>query len=392
MKSILSLSLLVGITLSAGAQVNLINKVSGNGAVEAGAFTFKTLVDLEATPVKNQGSTGTCWSYSTTGFLESELIRMGKKPMDLSEMYTVRKVYQDKADRYVRLHGYLNFAQGGAMPDMLYVIKHYGAVPQEVYAGLNYGIDYNNHDEMEAALKGVVEAVVNKNSGTLTTAWKAGFAGLLDAYLGAEPSMFKFEGKTYTPRTFADQYLGINADDYVQLTSYTHKPFNSWFAIEVPDNWTWGLSYNVQLDEMMATIDYALEEGYSIAWATDVSEKGFSLKNGVAIVPEKDWKDMSDAERSEVYTGPHEEKVITQEMRQLAYDNYETTDDHGMQIVGKAADQTGAIYYIVKNSWGDRENPYRSGYIYVSQAFLRYKTLSILLHKDGVPKRITKGM
>ena len=204
--------------------------------------------------------------------------------------------------------------------------------------------------------------------------------------------MFKFEGKTYTPRTFADQYLGINADDYVQLTSYTHKPFNSWFAIEVPDNWTWGLSYNVQLDEMMATIDYALEEGYSIAWATDVSEKGFSLKNGVAIVPEKDWKDMSDAERSEVYTGPHEEKVITQEMRQLAYDNYETTDDHGMQIVGKAADQTGAIYYIVKNSWGDRENPYRSGYIYVSQAFLRYKTLSILLHKDGVPKRITKGM
>ncbi len=379
-------------SMSMAAQVNLINKVSGNGASDGATFEFKTLVDLEATPVKNQGSTGTCWSYSTTGFIESELIRMGKPVMDLSEMYTVRKVYQDKADRYVRLHGYLNFAQGGAMPDMLYVIKHYGAVPQEAYVGLNYGKDYNDHDEMEAALKGVVDAVVNKNSGTITPVWKQAFTGVLDAYLGAEPSMFKYNGKSYTPRTFADQVLGIQPDDYVQLTSYTHHPFGSWFAIEVPDNWTWGLSYNVPLDDMMATIDNALENGYTIAWATDVSEKGFSLKNGVAVLPAKPWSKMSDEEKSQVYTGPHEEMVVTQENRQTAYDNYESTDDHGMQIVGKVADQNGGIYYIVKNSWGERENPYRSGYIYASEAFVRYKTLSILLHKDGVPKKIAKGM
>ena len=378
--------------LSMTAQVNLINKVAGNGASDGATFEFKTLVDLEATPVKNKGSTGTCWSYSTTGFIESELIRMGMPVMDLSEMYTVRKVYQDKADRYVRLHGYLNFAQGGAMPDMLYVIKHYGAVPQDAYAGLNYGKDYNDHDELEAALKGVVDAVVNKNSGTLTPVWKQGFTGVLDAYLGAEPSMFKYNGKSYTPRTFADQVLGINPDDYVQLTSYTHHPFQSWFAIEVPDNWTWGLSYNVPLDDMMATIDHALENGYTIAWATDVSEKGFSLKNGVAVLPAKPWSQMSDEEKSQVFTGPHEEMVVTQENRQVAYDNYESTDDHGMQIIGKVADQNGGIYYIVKNSWGERDNPYRSGYIYASEAFVRYKTLSILLHKDGVPKKIAKGM
>ncbi|MDG1252575.1 MAG: C1 family peptidase [Schleiferiaceae bacterium] len=392
MNKLLSLGMFVGLSISSLAQVNLINKVSGNGANDDGSFEFKTLIDLEATPVKNQGQTGTCWSYSTTGFIESELIRMGKPAMDLAEMYTVRKVYQDKANRYVRLHGYLNFAQGGAMPDMLYVIKNHGAVPQDAYPGLNYGKDYNDHDELEAALKGIVDAVVNKNSGTVTPVWKEGFTGFLDAYLGPEPSLFKYEGKSYTPRTFADNVLGIKPDDYIQLTSYSHQPFQSWFAIEVPDNWTWGLSYNVPLDDMMATIDHALENGFTIAWATDVSEKGFSLKNGVAVLPSKPWNKMSDEERSSVYTGPHEEMVVTQELRQLAYDNYESTDDHGMQIVGKVADQTGAIYYIVKNSWGERENAYRSGYIYASEAFVRYKTLSILLHKGGVPKRIAKGM
>lgn len=392
MNNIFVISTLVLTSMSMSAQVNLINKSSSQGAYDGTAFEFKTLVDLEATSVKNQGSTGTCWSYSTTSFIESELIRMGKPVMDLSEMYTVRKVYQDKADRYVRLHGYLNFAQGGAMPDMLYVIKHYGAVPQEVYAGLNYGKDYNDHDELEASLKGIVDAVVNKNSGTLTPSWKQGFTGVLDAYLGEEPKLFKYNGKSYTPRTFADNILGINPDEYVQLTSYMHHPFNSWFALEVPDNWTWGLSYNVPLDDMIATIDYALENGYTIAWATDVSEKGFSLNNGVAVLPEKPWSQMNAEEKSQAFTGPHPEMVVTQENRQLAYDNYETTDDHGMQIVGKVADQSGGIYYIVKNSWGERENPYRSGYIYASEAFVRYKTLSILLHKGGVPRRIVKGM
>jgi len=373
------------------AQVDLINKVSGNGARDGKSFEFTTIYDLEATPVKDQGRSGTCWSYSATGFLESELVRMGKPAIDLSEMYTVRKVYQDKAEKYVRLHGALNFAQGGACPDLFYVIERYGAVPQSAYAGLNYGTEGNDHDELEAALKGIVDAVVNKNSGTVTTAWHKGFTGYLDAYLGAEPTNFTYEGKTYTPRTFADKFVGINVKDYVQLTSFTHHPFGSWFAVEVPDNWTWGTSYNVPLDDMMATIDHALANGFTIAWATDVSEKGFSLNNGVAVWPAKDWKDMSAEEKAAVFTGPHEEAVVTQASRQAAFDNYETQDDHGMQIVGKVKDQSGASYYIVKNSWGPRKNAYREGYIYASEAFVRAKTISIMLHKDGLPKATKKA-
>jgi bleomycin hydrolase len=316
---------------------------------------------------------------------------MGKPAIDISEMYTVRTVYQDKAEKYVRLHGSLNYAQGGACPDLFYVIDRYGAVPQSAYAGLNYGTEGNDHDELEAALKGIVDAVVNKNSGTVTTAWHTGFTGYLDAYLGAEPTSFTFEGKQYTPRSFADKFLGINVKDYVQLTSFTHHPFGSWFAVEVPDNWTWGTSYNVPLEDMMATIDYALANGFTIAWATDVSEKGFSLNNGVAVWPAKKWSDMSAEEKNAVFTGPHEEAVVTQASRQAAFDNYETQDDHGMQIVGKVKDQSGASYYIVKNSWGPRKNAYREGYIYASEAFVRAKTISIMLHKDGLPKATKKA-
>jgi len=373
------------------AQVDLINQVADNGGDASPQFEFTTVYDIEATSVKNQSRSGTCWSYSSTSFIESEMIRMGKQPIDLSEMYTVRKTYQDKADRYVRLHGKLNFSQGGALPDVLYVIKHYGAVPQAAYEGLNYGTESNDHNEMEAGLKGIVEAVVNKNSGTITTAWHRAFDGVLDAYLGEEPAAFSYQGKTYSPRSFADEVIGINVDDYIQLTSFTHKPFNAYYAILVPDNWNWDLSFNVPLDDMMGAIDHALSKGYTVDWATDVSEKGFSLKNGVAVMPEGGWKDLTAEERSAVYTGPHAELVVTQAMRQAAYDNYQTQDDHGMQIVGKVLDQTGDAYYIVKNSWGDRENDYRTGYIYASEAFVRYKTIAVLLHKDGLPRAIKKA-
>ncbi|MBT3677750.1 MAG: aminopeptidase [Flavobacteriales bacterium] len=373
------------------AQVDLINKVAQNGGDEIPQFEFTTVYDIEATSVKNQARSGTCWSYSSTSFIESEMIRMGKDPIDISEMYTVRKTYQDKADRYVRLHGKLNFSQGGALLDVLYVIKHYGAVPQSVYEGLNYGTVNNDHNEMEAALKGIVDAVVNKNSGTITTAWKRALDGVLDAYLGEEPATFDYQGKSYSPKSFADEVIGIEVDDYIQLTSFTHKPFNAYYAILVPDNWNWDPSFNVPLDDMMGAIDHALSKGFTVDWATDVSEKGFSLKNGVAVMPEADWKDMTSEERSAVYTGPHAELVITQAMRQDAYNNYQTQDDHGMQIVGKVLDQTGDAYYIVKNSWGDRENDYRTGYIYASEAFVRYKTISVLMHKDALPKAIKKA-
>ena len=373
------------------AQVDLINKVAQNGGDEIPQFEFTTVYDIEATSVKNQARSGTCWSYSSTSFIESEMIRMGKDPIDISEMYTVRKTYQDKADRYVRLHGKLNFSQGGALLDVLYVIKHYGAVPQSAYEGLNYGTDNNDHNEMEAALKGIVDAVVNKNSGTITTAWKRALDGVLDAYLGEEPATFDYQGKSYSPKSFADEVIGIDVDDYIQLTSFTHKPFNAYYAILVPDNWNWDPSFNVPLDDMMGAIDHALSKGFTVDWATDVSEKGFSLKNGVAVMPEADWKDMTSEERSAIYTGPHAELVVTQALRQDAYNNYQTQDDHGMQIVGKVLDQTGDAYYIVKNSWGDRENDYRTGYIYASEAFVRYKTISVLMHKDALPKAIKKA-
>ncbi|HAD96267.1 MAG TPA: aminopeptidase [Cryomorphaceae bacterium] len=372
------------------AQDDLINQIKDNGSDVEGEFLFETVIDLETTPVKNQGKSGTCWSYATTSFIETEMIRNGKEPVDLSEMFTVRQVYLDKAEKYVRLHGHLNFAQGGALPDVLYVIRKYGAVPQEVYEGLDYGTDENNHNELESLLKAQLDQVIKNPNGKLTQSWRKAFVATLDAYLGTYPEEFTYQGKTYTPRSFADEYIGINPDDYVQITSFNHKPFYQPMMIEVPDNWTWGLSYNVPLDEMMNVLDESLNKGYTVSWATDVSEKGFSLKNGLAIAPLTPYADMSKEERAAMFDGPKDELVVTQEMRQDDYDNYETTDDHGMQITGKVKDQNGTEYYIVKNSWGDRENDKRSGYIYASKSFVKYKTISILVHKDVVSKDIKK--
>ncbi len=377
---------------SASAQVDLINKVKDNGADTAG-FNFTTVVDLEATPVKNQGRSGTCWSYATTGFVESEMLRMGKKPVDISEMFTVRNVYFDKAEKYVRLHGYLNFAQGGALPDVMYVIRKYGAVPQEVYEGLDYGTDINNHGELEAVLKSMLDEVIKNKNGSLTPVWREAVNATLDAYLGEYPESFEYEGKTYTPRSFADEYLGINPDDYVQLTSFTHNPFYEEVMIQVPDNWAWGKAYNVPLEDMMGALDVALNEGYTVAWATDVSEKGFSIRNGVAIVPATDYADMSKEERAAMFESPKPEKEITQENRQEAYDNYETTDDHGMLITGIVKDQEGNVYYIVKNSWGEKlTNDFRNGYLNASEAFVAYKTIGIMMHKDALPKALRKKL
>lgn len=373
------------------AQVDLINKVKDNGSDKAG-FEFTTVIDLEATNVRNQGRSGTCWSYATTGFVESEMIRMGKDSINISEMYTVRNVYYDKALKYVRLHGYLNFAQGGALPDVMYVISRYGALPQEEYEGLDYGTDINNHGELEGVLKSMLDEVIANKNGQLTPVWKEAIDATLDAYLGEIPEEFKYKGKTYTPRTFADEVVGINPDDYVQLTSFTHHPMNSEVMIQVPDNWAWGKAYNVELDDMMGALDNALEAGYSVAWATDVSEKGFSLRNGVAVVPATDYSDMSSEERATMFDGPKPEKEITQENRQEAYDNYETTDDHGMLITGTVKDQEGNIYYIVKNSWGPRANDFRPGYINASRAFVAYKSISIMMHKDALPKGLRKKL
>ncbi len=323
-------------------------------------YKFTDVINLDITPVKDQNRAGTCWSYSANSFFEQEMLRMGKPATDLSEMFVVRHCYKDKAEKFVRMHGHLNFSQGGAFHDVAYVMENYGIVPESVYLGLNYGEKKHVHGEIEAILSGIVNAVIKNKNRKVTPVWKKGFDGVLDAYFGKLPESFVYEGKTYTPQTFLTDYCGINPSDYVSITSFTHHPFYKTFAIEVPDNWLNRLSYNVPLDDMMQIIDNALENGYSVAWASDVSEKGFNTKKvGVAIVPEVDkaamddaeigkWEKMTEKERNKKlysFDKPGKEKVITQENRQEAFDNYQTTDDHGMHIFGTAVDQAGNKYF-----------------------------------------------
>ncbi len=364
-------------------------------------YKFTDEIRLGTTCVKDQYASGTCWSFSTLSFFESEIERKGVKDVpDLSEMFIVRHCYADKAERYVRLHGELNFGAGGGFIDIPYVTKKYGLVPEEAYTGLEYGTDNHIHGELDAVLKAYVDAVIKNKNKKLSTAWLDGLNGILDAYLGEYPTTFDYKGKEYTPRTFADEVTTLNPDDYISLTSYSHHDFYSPFAIEVQDNWLWASSYNLPLDEFIQVFDYALENGYTIAWGADVSEEFFSYRAGVAVVPDFNIKEMSDTERSKWEKGtkqekynlnkPGKEKVITQEMRQEDYDNYKTTDDHGMQIVGKAKDQNGTKYYIVKNSW-NTSNLYK-GYFYASEAYVMFKTMNILIHKDGVPKKLKKKL
>lgn len=366
-------------------------------------YQFTAVNDLSATSVKDQYSSGTCWSFAGIGFLESELLRMGKGEYDLSEMWLARHVYHDKADKYVRLHGKGNFSQGGATHDVFNAVREYGIVPEEVYSGLQYGTAKHEHSEVEAVLKGYMDAVVTNPNGRLSTAWLDGVDGILDAYLGEVPETFIYNGKEYTPQSFAEE-LGLNMDDYVSITSFTHHPFYTQFAVEVPDNWAWGLSYNVPLEEMMEIIDNALLNGYSVEWAADVSEPGFQYSKGFAVIPAgtsseasdlewAKWETMSSNSRRAMIakaTEPIEEMEITQELRQEGYDNYETTDDHGMLITGIFTDQNGNTFYKVKNSW-DVSNIY-DGYFFASAPFVAYKTMNIVVHKNAIPKDIRKEL
>jgi bleomycin hydrolase len=348
-------------------------------------FTMKK--DLPCTPVKNQSSTSTCWCFSGISFFESELLRMGKKPYDLSEMYIVRHTYEKKAEMYTRMHGSSTLAGGGEYGDVINGIKEVGLVPENVYPGLNYGEIAHNHGELDGVIKGYMDALIKSPKPTI--AWMAGLNGILDAYLGKMPVNFNYDGKPYTPATFTKE-LGINPDDYVLLTSFSHHPFYKQFMLEIPDNWAAGQFYNLPLDEFMQVIENSVNSGYSVAWASDMSDRGFSMKEGVAIIPEKNWNQMTPDEATNAFRGPHPERVITQEMRQKEFDNYLTTDDHGMHIVGAATDQAGNIFFKVKNSWGVGGK--YEGFIYVSKPFIALKTTNIMVNKAAIPAAIAKKM
>lgn len=374
--------------------------------LENSSYVFTKIAQLGATPVMDQGNTGTCWSFSALSFFESELIRKGlKNPPALSVMYTVRKAYEAKAEKYIRLDAKGNFSEGGAFHDIPYVMKHYGIVPASVYQGLNYGSEEHDHSEMYAVLNGAVEGLAghmkNLNGGSLSSNWKLAVAGILDSYLGKDPKEFEYEGKKYTPKTYA-QSLNLNMDDYVSITSFTNHDMYASCQLAIPDNWAWGTSYNVPLTDLVTIAETALKNGYTVAWGADVSEKGFSFRNGIALVPEDestiavsgtDKRNFSDAgadKKSNAFLSPTKEITITPEMRQEGYDNKTTTDDHGMHITGLYKDQNGTRYFLVKNSWGTGNYP--SGYLYVSEHYFNLKTINIYLHKDALTAEMRKKL
>ena len=367
-------------------------------------FEFKDIVTIPVTSVKDQNKSGTCWCFASTSFFENEIRKAKGDSLDLSEMFTVRHCYADKADRYVRTYGKINFAAGGSALDVPYVWKKYGVVPEEVYNGLNYGEDKHVHGELDAVLSAYVQAIVRNPNRRISTAWRQGLEGVLDAYLGVLPETFTYKGKTYTPKSFA-QSLGISPDDYIGLTSFTHHPFYEPFILEVSDNWLWGEYQNLPLNELRAVVDNALANGHTVVWAADVSEDGFKWKDGVALMPKgKDEGDMTDTELSRWvklsdkerasdkynFNGPVEEITVTQQMRQEMFDRQETTDDHGMEIVGIAKDREGNLYYKVKNSWDT--NQIYDGFLYVSMPYFDAKTLNIYVNKKVIPADIAKKL
>lgn len=396
MKHLISISLAATILSSAAFAEEPADSLEG--------FKFTDDIAIPVTSVKDQNKSGTCWCFAGTSFFENEIKRAGGDSLDLSEMFTVRHCYADKADRFIRTYGNINFAAGGSVLDVPYVWENYGAMPEEAYRGLNYGEDKHVHGELDAVLSGYVHAVVKKPNRRVSTAWRQGLESILDAYLGTVPETFEYKGKTYTPQSFAKS-LGISPDNYIAVTSFTHHPFYKPFKLEVSDNWLWGEYQNVTLPELREIVDNALANGYTLVWAADVSEGGFKWKDGVALMPKGKeqgdmtdtelarWVKLSDKDRADEkynFKSPVEEIVVTQESRQDMFDRQETTDDHGMEIVGIAHDQEGNKYYKVKNSWDT--NQIYDGFIYVSMPYFDAKTMNVYVNKKALPKNIAKKL
>ena len=401
--------LALGLMMAVGAMANGVEAKPKKKAAEeqSEGIKFEVVKENPITSIKNQNRAGTCWCYSSLAFIESELLRMGKGEYDFSEMFLVHNTYLDRAEKAVRTHGDVSFAQGGSFYDVIYGMEAFGLVPEaEMRPGVMYGMELSNHNELSAVSDAVVAAIAKGKLRSLQVSpdgemlWKKAIEAIHDIYLGVRPESFTYEGVEYTPKSFYES-LGLNASDYVSLTSYTHHPFYTSFALEIPDNWRWAQSYNLPIDELMQVFDNAIDAGYTVAWGSDVSEDGFT-REGTAILPDvakasaeldgsdmAKWLKMTEAERkSKPMAVP--QRWVSQQERQIAYDNRETTDDHGMLIYGKAVDQNGTEYYMVKNSWGEA-GTYK-GIWYASKAFVRYKTMNIIVHKDAIPAAIREKL
>jgi len=364
------------------------------------SYKFKTIAEIKTTPVQNQYKSGTCWSFAATSFFETEILRIKESQMDISEMYFVRYAYIDKAILNVRYHGRFNYSPGGQAHDVLNTIKEHGMLPESVYDGLEIGEDKHNHGEMDAVLKGFMEAVVKKRGGKITPKWIEAYSAILDVYLGEVPEEFEYNGTLYSPISFA-KFSGVDPENYIELTSFSHHPFYQKVNLEIPDNWSDDDYYNVPLDDLISTIDHALHNNYSVCWDGDVSDKGFSHQNGVAIIPDVHLEDLNDTERSRweelsekekqeqlyKFDKPGTEKEITQSERQEDFDNYTATDDHLMHLTGIVEDQRGTKYYITKNSWGTERNEF-GGYLNMSESYTKLNTIAIMIHKDAIPDHI----
>ena len=376
------------VATNATAQDNLVKVTSATKVDKSKkAFKFTNLIDLSTTPVQNQGSSGTCWSYSTNSFVESEMIKAGKDPIHLSKIFTARKQYEDKAEVYVKMGGNIGWGDGGEAHDVLAALDKYGALPESEYTGLIDGATRNNFADMQSVIENMLKGYVNNKSGAVNQSYKKLVSSTLDAFLGEVPKEFTYKGKKYTPKTFGEQVVGIKSSDYIEFLSQTNTPYYQKAYMMVPDNWSGEWVWNVPMTDFTYIIDNALKNGYTISWGADVSEPYFSWPNGVAYVPETalslDAKRMKKEEKDALFTSVHKELKVTPEMRQAGLDNLTTTDDHGMHIVGLAKDQNGTEYYIVKNSWG-ADNDYK-GFLYVSKTYVQFKTTSVLVNKKGVP-------
>lgn len=351
-------------------------------------YKFEIRKTIPHTPVSNQGRSGTCWSFGTSSFFEAELMRLGRGDFDLSEMFVVRNVYSAKAQPCVRYHGAMRFGEGSIPRDWIETAHRAGVVPERVYDGKRIGKKGHDHSELSEILTAMLKALNERKE--LTPRWKEAYEAVLDVYLGPLPQSFEHEGRTHTPKSFFDEVLKLDLSAYVELTSYTHHPFYGQMVLEIPDNWArYGHYYNIPIDELERTAFSALDNGYGVCWDADVSEPTF-FRQGYAIIPEKDWQDATEEERQEIRKTHVREKEITQEMRQWTFDNRTTTDDHLMHMVGLAADQTGAPFAYVKNSWGTESG--KEGYLFASRSYFRLKTLAILVHRDAIPPDIRKRL